>query len=150
MPYADEPQEGETQTLDPHDYMAFLDKLATAMQANKLLLTMDIGSCPQFNAFQCSARPSGLAQVNTMSTFGSTNVDTFKALAGSNNAADLGHAWAPGFEPANCGAENFGPILKAAASLGARRLAMWEVHECNVGPQPAWLFDAVDAFLAMN
>ena len=32
-------------------------------------------------------------------------------------------------------------------AMGARHIATWEVHECNVGPQPQWLFDAVDAFL---
>ena len=34
-----------------------------------------------------------------------------------------------------------------AAAHGVKAMATWEVHEVNVGDQPQWLFDAVNAFL---
>ncbi len=57
--------------------------------------------------------------------------------------------WAPGFEPGNTGQSSFGAITAymAAAASGVAGMATWEVHECNVGPQPQWLFDGVNAFL---
>jgi hypothetical protein len=53
-------------------------------------------------------------QVNTMSTFGTQSVQSFKELAGSNAKA-LGEHWAPGFEPNNPGQANFAAVLQAAA-----------------------------------
>jgi hypothetical protein len=127
-------------------FMAFLGKLATEMEKNHLILTIDIGGCPQFNDFVCSGAMEGLAQVNTMHTFETNSVQSFKMLAG-HDASALDNRWAPGFEPANCGPDVFGPVLKMAAQMGAQRIATWEVHECNVGAQPQWLFDAVNTFL---
>lgn len=145
----DEPQGVVAAGVSAGDFQDFLNKLAVAMQKNKLLLTIDVGGCPEFNAFKCSDVPDGLDQVNTMSTFGSRSVQDFKMYAGSDATA-LGEKWAPGFEPANPGQSAFGSILKAAAEMGAQRIATWEVHECNVGPQPQWLFDAVNDFLDLK
>ena len=46
------------------------------------------------------------------------------------------------------GAEAYPQILRFMRDeWNVSRLSAWEVHEMNLGPQPQWLFDAVNAFL---
>eukprot|EP00041_Stephanoeca_diplocostata_P028096 m.786264 g.786264 ORF g.786264 m.786264 type:complete len:132 (-) comp23305_c1_seq20:171-566(-) len=112
---------------------------------------IDTGSCPQFFDFSCSAAShlGGLDQVNTMSVFNVRSLEDFKAQQAANFPA-LGAKWAPGFEPGNLQANDgalYKEILTYAAQANVRTLATWAVHEYNVGDQPQWLFDAVNAFL---
>jgi len=84
-----------------------------------------------------------------MQSFYCPSLVMFQATAKRNQAA-LGDKWAPGFEPGNL-KENDGAVFKQvllyAAAHGVKAMATWEVHEVNVGDQPQWLFDAVNAFL---
>ena len=72
----------EPQMMATHDdttdamgnaFMGFLQDLARALQEHGKLLTIDVGGCPQFNDFQCTAARAigGLAQANCMHSFGS-------------------------------------------------------------------------------
>eukprot|EP00040_Diaphanoeca_grandis_P003085 m.23715 g.23715 ORF g.23715 m.23715 type:complete len:316 (-) comp14320_c0_seq1:280-1227(-) len=132
-------------------FMQVLTLLATAMAKENLILTIDTGACPKFFDFTCSAASQlvGLNQVNTMSVFNVRSLDDFKGQE-TMNLPTLGSKWAPGFEPGNLKANQgqvFKDILTYAATTNVRTIATWEVHECNVGDQPQWLFDVVNAFL---
>ena len=146
--------------------VAFLGTVGAALRKNGLLLTLDIGSCggsggssssssssggssSSGDAFPCSAAPAGLLQANTMSTFPVTSLATFEAVY-RGMGQEMGELWAPGFEPANLQADGgaaFKAITQFMAKSGVRHLSTWQVHECDAGAQPAWLFDAVNAFL---
>ena len=48
------------------------------------------------------------------------------------------------------GAAGFAQLQDACAAAGGvcpRAVATWAVHEWNTGPQPQWLFDAINGFL---
>jgi hypothetical protein len=65
-----------------------------------------------------------------------------------DGAGALGARWAPGFEPGNAGPAAFADMMRALAGRGgSRAVATWAVHEWNAGPQPQWLFGALDGFL---
>ena len=81
-----------------------------------------------------------------MDGFGIQSTTAFRSLL-KNDQAALGAKWAPGFSPAGSGQAAITAITALMPSLNVTTLATWEVHECNVGDQPQWLFDAVTAFL---
>jgi hypothetical protein len=129
--------------------------LGAALAADGRELTIDIGGCPASAAFACAgvadagALP-GLAQVNTMDAFAASSAADVRALAAVDGGAGaLGARWAPGFEPNNAGPAAFGAMMTAltAPTGGARAIATWAVREWNSGPQPQWLFDALNVFL---
>ena len=149
--------------------VAFLGTVGAALREKGLLLTLDIGSCGSSGGsssssssnsssssssssggvFPCSAAPAGLLQANTMSTFPVTSLASFEATY-RGMGQEMGELWAPGFEPANLQADGgaaFKAITQFMAKSGVRHLSTWQVHECDAGAQPAWLFDAVNAFL---
>jgi hypothetical protein len=72
-------------TTDPMGkaFMGFLQDLARALQEHGKLLTIDVGGCPQFHDFQCTAARAigGLAQANCMHSFGSSSLQMFKQLS---------------------------------------------------------------------
>jgi hypothetical protein len=123
-------------------FMAFVAQAAAALAAKGLLLTLDIAGCPTSGGFDCAGAAAlrGLAQVNTMDTFGAVT-------DAATDQGALGGKWAPGFEPGSTGSAAFAAVTAHAAAANVSALATWEVHECNVGDQPQWLFDAVNAFL---
>lgn len=143
-------------------FMGFLSALSQQMLGAGLThLSIDIGGCPSFFAFDCavlaanaSAIP-GLLAVNTMDSFGATSAADL-ARAVPVDGAGLNGRWAPGFEPNNPGQVAFASMTAFLASPAAcatpaacpRTIATWEVRESNTGPQPQWLFDAVGVFLA--
>ena len=85
-------------------------------------------------------------QVNTMDSFGVRTVAQFQQQQRANQPA-LGSRWAPGFEPGGIGQAGLTTVLAYAATANVTALSTWAVHEANVGDQPQWLFDAVNAFL---
>ena len=135
-------------------FMGFLGALGAALVADGRELTIDVGGCPSTDSFECAgvadagALP-GLAQVNTMDSFSADSAAAIEALAAVDAGPKaLGSRWAPGFEPNNAGPAAFAAMMKALTGpSGARALATWAVNEWNTGPQPAWLFDALDTFL---
>jgi hypothetical protein len=129
-------------------FMQFMSKLGSAMEKNQLILTIDIGDCPTFNDFDCATGLSitGLVQVNTMGSFGTKSIPDFQHSISQNSKA-LMQKWAPGFEPNNCGPTLFPKVIQYMLSANVSRMATWQVHECNVGDQPQWLFDAVGMFI---
>ena len=121
--------------------------LGSSLQAKGLILTIDVtGGCDSVPCNTYASTP-GLVQVNTMDTFNIGSVSDFNNCV-SDDLGPLGARWAPGFEPGNCGQQVFAGALQAAVTAKVSCIATWEVHECNVGPQPTWLFDAVNGFLA--
>lgn len=128
--------------------MAFLTTLAQAMTDAGLLLTIDIGGCPAFHDFMCSgvAGIPGLTQVNTMDSFGVRIAADLQRLQRVNQPA-LAARWAPGFEPGGVGEAGLRSVLSYAATANVTALSTWAVHEANVGDQPQWLFDAVNAWV---
>lgn len=144
-------------------FMAFLTQLSDALAPAGRIFTVDMGGCPNFNAFECAGLSNAslipaLLQANAMNTFQAHSVaDVQAAQAADAGAAQLGGRWAPGFEPGNIGQADFEAMtayLASPAACGANgsagcplALATWAVHEWNVGPQPQWLFDAIDNFL---
>lgn len=139
------------------DFMSFLSSLAQQMAARGLTrLTIDVGGCPSFFAFDC-ARASGIAGLtfaNTMDSFNVNGVAGMQKLV-SSDGAQLGAKWAPGFEPNNLGEATFRDVMAWLASPAACAtptscpigIASWQVRESNTGPQPEWLWDAVNTFL---
>jgi len=145
-------------------FMDFLALLSAALAPRGRVLTVDIGGCPSSDAFACAGLGSNaslvpaLVQANCMNTFNARGVaDVQAAQAADAGAGQLGARWAPGFEPGNIGQAAFAAMtayLGSPAACGAQgaagcpmSLATWAVHEWNVGPQPTWLFDAIDSFL---
>ena len=133
------------------DFHGFIVALAKALSSHGLILTIDVGgSCGGNFGPGCAAFADipGLVQMNSEDTFGVGSVSDFQTALQNNYAAGLGSLWAPGFEPGNCGPSVFSQVLAyAASSSNVTRLATWAVHEWNVGPQPQWYFDAINAFL---
>jgi len=138
-------------------FMVFLSSLASRMAARGLAhLTIDIGGCPSFYGFDCTqARAiANLSFANTMDAFNVGGIADLQRLV-PTDGAQLGSKWAPGFEPNNLGEATFREVMAwlatpaACATPGAcpRSIASWQVHESNVGPQPAWLWEAVNSFL---
>ena len=141
-----EPQQLRGNQTLANSFMDFLRQAAEAMSAHGLLLTIDIGECPGFGHCEAVRALPGIAQVNTMSTFGARSVAAFVSSSGQDRAG-LSDKWAPGFEPANPGQRAFGEIVKHMLTVGVNHMSTWEVHECNVGDQPQWLFDVINEFL---
>ena len=134
-------------------FMQFLTTLSAALATQGRFVTIDIGGCdPSFFAFDCAGLSdptvmAGLRQVNTMDSFGASNVATMQRLLQSDGAALAGR-WAPGFEPGNIGETSFAAIAAfLTATPSVRTLSTWAVHEYNVGPQPDWLLAGITAFL---
>jgi hypothetical protein len=139
-------QEGKApSSADP--FFAFLSLLGTSLASHNLLLTLDAtGGCGSIDCPSYASTP-GLLQVNTMDTFNVQSLSDFQGCAASD-LPGLGGRWAAGFEPGNVGESVYTSILAWAAGKGnVTAIATWEVHEFNVGPQPQWLFDAVNSFL---
>lgn len=127
-------------------FFAFLALLGHAMESRGWALTVDAtGGCGSIDCPAYVATP-GLDHVNTMDTFNIATLADFQAAVSADNAPLKGR-WAPGFEPHTAGQAVYEASLQYAATSGVMAIATWEVHECNIGPQPQWLFDAVDAFL---
>jgi len=84
-----------------------------------------------------------------MDAFSAGSAADVRALAAvDGGAGGLGARWAPGFEPGNAGPAAFADMMRALAGRGgSRAVATWAVHEWNAGPQPQWLFGALDGFL---
>ena len=140
-------------------FMAFLASLAAGLHAAGRELSIDVGGCPASADFVCAglADPAalpGLVQVNTMDSFGVASVGALEALHDEDGdpSAGLGQRWAPGFEPAASGEaamRSCMAFLGSAAACGpcVGYVSTWAVHEWNAGPQPQWLFDAVNSFV---
>lgn len=136
----------------PDPFFHFLGLLANATTARGLFLSIDIGgSCAGLGSADCMALAQlpGLNQVNTEDTFGISSLADFQAAEAANAGAGLAQRWAPGFEPGNIDEQLYETVLEYAASTAGNvsRMATWAIHEYNVGPQPEYLFQAVNAFL---
>jgi hypothetical protein len=149
-----EPQGAPSRT-EAAAFMAFLSSLAAQMAARGLArLTIDIGGCPTFYSFDCAGALANVSAANTMDAFNVRGVADMPALV-RTDGAQLGARWAPGFEPASVGEAQFSAIMAwlatpaACAQQGAcpRSIASWAAREYNTGPQPAWLWQAVNTFL---
>ena len=140
-------------------FMAFLASLAAGLHAAGRELSIDVGGCPASDDFVCAglADPAalpGLVQVNTMDSFGVASVGALEALQDMDGdpGAGLGVRWAPGFQPASSGqatTRSCMGFLGSAAACGpcVGYVATWAVTEWSEGPQPQWLFDAVNSFV---
>ena len=141
-----EPQQLRGDVALANSFIEFLKQTADTLRSHGLMLTIDIGGCRSFGECNAARDITGITQVNTMSTFGARSVADFVASSGQGQT-HLADKWAPGFEPANPGPQAFTDIVEHMLEMGVKRMATWEVHECNVGDQPEWLFDAVNKFL---
>jgi hypothetical protein len=143
--------EGDADDAAADPFLQFLALLGSSAAAEGLFVSMDIGgSCIDAGTSECKGYGSvpGLNQVNSEDTFGVSSVADFQTALQNNAQAGLEGRWAPGFEPGNCGADVYAAVLQyAATKTRVNRIATWAVHEYNVGPQPDWLFDTVNAFL---
>jgi hypothetical protein len=143
-------------------FMQFVQDLAAALHSRNKILTIDISGCPDSNAFHCASVSTpnsfpGLALVNCEDSFGAGSLDSIKQLQQSDGISSaLADRWAPGWEPNNIGPQAFQTALSYLVSSDACSVAngvcptaisTWAVNEWNTGPQPQWLFDAINSFL---
>lgn len=146
---------------DADPFTAFLSLMATSLAAHGAYLTIDIGGGCDGQTNNCGAwvdaglYSKGLLQVNSEDGFGLSSASEFDAIANNDQVVANGglgkELWAPGFGPGGMQSNTtfYTSILEyAAAQWNVTQIATWAVHEWNVGAQPEWYFDALDAFLA--